>query len=160
MNTTVVEFFSLSLFSWPDVLFRISLAVIFGAVIGWERDSKGKPIDSRVYMIVCVTTCIIAIMAQELLNDFTGVQDIAALDLGKVIAGTLTGIGFLGAGSIIKTDRSQVIGTATGASIWASGGIGLTLGVGLYGLAMIGFITVAGILILGGFIFQDADNKK
>lgn len=160
MNMTVVDFFYLSMFSWPDVVLRISLAVIFGAVIGWERDRKDKPIDSRVYMIVCVTTCIIAIMAQELLNDFPGAQDVVALDLGKVISGTLTGIGFLGAGSIIKTDSSQVIGTATGASIWASGGIGLTLGVGLYGLAFIGFVTIAGILIIGEFMFQKADNKK
>ncbi len=77
------------------------------------------------------------------------------LDLGKIIAGVLTGIGFLGAGAIIKVEKTQIVGTATGASIWAAGGIGLCLGFGMYGLALIGFLAVVCILVLGGILAPD-----
>ena len=74
------------------------------------------------------------------------------MDLGKIIEGTMTGIGFLGAGAIIKVEKDKVVGTATGASIWASGGLGLCLGFGMYGLALLAFLGIATILIIGGVI--------
>jgi putative Mg2+ transporter-C (MgtC) family protein len=74
----------------------------------------------------------------------------------QVISGVLTGIGFLGAGAIIRSrDSAQVIGTATGASIWASGGMGLALGFGFYMLALISFVTIFSVLFLFGLVMQD-----
>jgi putative Mg2+ transporter-C (MgtC) family protein len=131
---------------------RILLACAFGLVLGLERESKNKPIDFRAYMIVCVTSCIIAIMAQELYADYTTSDSTVRLDFMRIIEGVLTGIGFLGAGAILRSsDGDRVKGTATGASIWASGGIGLTLGFGFYGLAAMGFVAIAGILIVLGY---------
>src|SRR5690606_24866655 len=99
------------------------------------------PIDFRAYMIVAVTTCIIALLGQELAAQFTNVDEEieVQIDLSRIISGVLTGIGFLGAGAIIQRSNDRVIGTATGASIWAAGGIGLALGFGHYGLAIMLF---------------------
>lgn len=144
-NTTIVPF--------QECIIRCALALTFGMMIGYERDSKKKPIDFRAYMIVALTTCIIAILGQELYGDYNNAQNtIATMDLGKIIEGTMTGIGFLGAGAIIKVEKDKVVGTATGASIWASGGLGLCLGFGMYGLALLAFLGIATILIIGGVI--------
>ena len=156
------EALHLTLFTWEEVCLRVFLAMSFGFVLGWDRDSKNKPIDFRAYMIVCVATCLIAMATQELYADFANSENLLSLDLGKIMAGTLTGIGFLGAGAIIKRDDHQVIGTATGASIWAAGSIGLVLGFGIYPLAIIGFLSIASILIIGGYymsIFQGKEDR-
>ena len=142
-------------YTYVEVSFRLILAAFFGFVLGYDRDSKDKPIDFRAYMIICTTTCLLAIMAVELQEDFAkNSQDFISLDLGKIISGVLTGIGFLGAGAIMKRtdgdDQKQIVGTATGASIWAAGGIGLIIGFGLYGLAFVAFFTLAAILMIGG----------
>lgn len=121
------------------------MAAFFGCLLGLERDTKGKPIDFRAFMIVCVATCIVAILGQELYHDYSTQQNsgFISLDLGKIIAGALTGIGFLGAGAIIKDhDHQNVVGTATGAGIWGSAIIGLCLGFGQIILALSGFIII------------------
>lgn len=156
----MIDSLGLSLFTWQEVALRVAIAMVIGLAIGWERDCKNKPIDFRAYMIVCVTTCVIAIMSQELSNNFAQGQDFFDLDLGKIISGTLTGIGFLGAGAIIKREDDRVVGTATGASIWASGGLGLTIGFGAYGLTFIGFAAIALTLLVGGYFMPKVNGHE
>jgi putative Mg2+ transporter-C (MgtC) family protein len=139
-----------------EVILRIGLAAGFGLALGLERYWKNKPMDFRAFMIVAVTSCIIAIMAQEVYADYASSDNTVRLDFMQVISGVLTGIGFLGAGAIIRSrDSAQVIGTATGASIWASGGMGLALGFGFYMLALISFVTIFSVLFLFGLVMQD-----
>lgn len=147
----VASVFDLVILNWPEVLIRTVLAILFGYLIGYERRSKSKPIDFRVYMIVAVSSCLIAMMSQELYGEYAAAESVISIDLAKIIEGVLAGIGFLGAGAIMKQSDDKLIGTATGASIWASGGIGLCLGFGFYGLAFVGFVSVAAILIVFGF---------
>lgn len=139
-----------------EVILRVSMALVFGMILGLERDQKNKPIDFRAYMIVGVTSCILAIMAQELFADYNSNNgdEFMTLDLAKIISGVMTGIGFLGAGAIIKRSDDQVVGTATGASIWAASGIGLTLGFGYYFLGIIAFVAIAFTLIIGGILME------
>ena len=151
--TAMISFFSLTYLTWSELLLRIFLAMAFGMLLGLDRDIKNKPIDFRAYMIVCVTSCVVAILGQELYAEFSQAEEIISIDLGKIIAGVLTGIGFLGAGAIIHQDDNRVVGTATGASIWAAGGIGLALGFGYYNLALAAFIAI-GIILVGGGIFM------
>lgn len=154
-------YLALETVSWLEATIRILLALMFGYVIGFDRDKKNKPIDFRAYMIVCAATCVVAMLAQELNAFYMDTDsDLLKIDLGKIIAGILTGIGFLGAGAIIKKEDTQVIGSATGASIWASGGIGLCLGFGIYALAVIAFAVTAMILIVGGYYMQIAHDQK
>jgi len=146
--------------SFTELIVRITLALLFGMLIGIDRDTKNKPVDFRVYMLVCMTSCIMAILSQELYADFNTAESVISIDLGKIISGVLTGVGFLGAGAIIKRDDNQDIGSATGASIWASGGIGLTIGFGFYMLAFAAFISVLVILVGGGLAMTFFGDKK
>ncbi|WP_417432067.1 MgtC/SapB family protein [Kiloniella sp.] len=139
----------LTYISWQELLLRVGLAMVVGLVLGLERDSKNKPIDFRAYMIVAVTTCVLAILGQEIYSDFSSAENIVKVDLSSIISGVMTGIGFLGAGAIIQRG-DRVVGTATGASIWASGGIGLTIGFGFYALGIVAFGAISLILLAGG----------
>lgn len=141
---------------WEAVI-RILASAALAMIIGLERDMKNKPIDFRAYMIVATVSCAIAIMAQEIHVDYLGPDETVGLDFMRVIEGVLTGIGFLGAGAIIRSrDSDRVIGTATGASIWASGGLGLSLGFGFYGLTAMAFLVIAGTLFTLGFLRGEA----
>lgn len=151
---TFSEFINLNVVPLEEAVVRVIIAYLFGLLLGWERNSKNKPIDMHAYIIVSVTTCIIAIMGQELALEFSKNDGIASLDLGKIVEGGLTGLGFLGAGAIIKKGDGKLVGTATGASIWAAGSIGLCLGFGFYGLALLAFILVALALYTGKYIMR------
>lgn len=135
--------------SWGEAALRVFLACVFGFVIGYDRNMKNKPIDFRVYMIVAAISCMLTLMAQELHHTYQDASQMLNLDLGKVIEGVLVGIGFLGAGTIIH-QGNRVVGTATGASIWASGAVGLMVGFGFYSLATMAFFTMVFILICMG----------
>jgi putative Mg2+ transporter-C (MgtC) family protein len=142
----------LTYLSWQELLLRVGMAMVFGLILGLERDAKDKPIDFRAYMVIAVTTCILAILGQELYSDFASADGIARVDLTAIIAGVMSGIGFLGAGAIIQRGDKRVIGTATGASIWASGGIGLAIGFGFYSLGIVAFVAIGITLLIGGII--------
>ena len=154
------EIFHLNVISFSEAAIRIALACLFGFVLGWERDAKNKPIDMQAYMIVSLTTCIVAIMGQELALEFSKNDGVVSLDLGKIIAGVLTGIGFLGAGALMKKGNDKLVGTATGASIWAAGAMGMCLGFGFYGLAIIAFILTTIILYCGKKIMQHMPKEE
>ena len=145
--------------SYLDACIRLGLAVLFGLLIGLDRDLKGKPVDFRAFIIVCTSTCLLAILGTELPHIFQmKVDEFVSLGLGKIISGALTGIGFLGAGAIIKDKENDVVGTATGASIWASAIIGLCLGFGFIILATIGFLIIYGTLLLLGYMRNKIDT--
>lgn len=134
-----------------ELLLRVGLAMLFGMLIGLDRETKGKPIDFRAFMIVAVGSCIIAILGQDIHHTLPMPDGAEGhpIDQGKIFEGVLTGIGFLGAGAIIK-QGGTVIGTATGSCIWACGAVGLALGYGFYDLALVGFLAVLSILVIGG----------
>lgn len=155
-----LDYINMSFIDWPEAALRIALAMLFGLILGLDRDSKNKPIDFRAYMIVCVTSCLVAMIGQELYADYAAAEKALSIDLAKIISGVLTGIGFLGAGAIMKRGENEIVGTATGASIWAAGGIGLALGFGFYGLSLIAFIAIAVILIIGGYFMPKVTGKK
>lgn len=143
---------SLSIVELPEALLRLLLAALLAMAPGIERDAKRKPIDFRAFAIVAMASCALAILGQEIYADFAAADAFVSIDLAKIVAGVLTGIGFLGAGAIIQRDDGDVVGTATGASIWASGAIGLTIGFGFYALALAMFGLTAIVLIAGAWM--------
>ena len=105
------------------VVLRIFVAVIFGGIIGLERGMKNRPAGLRTYMLVCVGACLVMLTNQYIYQVFgTG-------DPVRMGAHVVSGIGFLGAGTIIVTRRSQIKGLTTAAGLWASACIGLALGI-------------------------------
>lgn len=118
------------------VAVRILSAVLIGGLIGLERGLKNRPAGMRTYMLVCTGSCLIMLTNQFIYQCY-GVGDPVRMG-----AQVVSGIGFLGAGTIIITRRSQIRGLTTAAGLWASAGVGLALGVGFYEAALVGAFAV------------------
>ena len=131
------------------VILRIVVAVIFGGIIGLERGLKNRPAGMRTYMLVCVGACLIMLTNQYLF------QVTNAGDPMRLGAQVVSGIGFLGAGTIIVTKHNQIKGLTTAAGLWAAAGVGLALGVGFYEAAIVAGFTVFSVLTL----LQRMDNR-
>lgn len=111
---------------------RLSLAMICGGVLGMERGKKNRPAGFRTYMLVCVGATLVMLTNQYICKMY-GTGDPARLG-----AQVISGIGFLGAGTIIVTGRNRVKGLTTAAGLWADACVGLALGIGFYSGAIIG----------------------
>ncbi|MCD6539318.1 MAG: MgtC/SapB family protein [Candidatus Omnitrophica bacterium] len=110
------------------ILIRIFLSVILGGIIGFERSKKGRPAGLRTHILVAMGSCLIMVTSLYIYELYKGK---VSLDPARIAAGVVTGIGFLGAGTIIRSPQ-EVKGLTTAASIWVSAGIGLAVGCGLY----------------------------
>lgn len=113
------------------VCLRLLTAFLFGGIIGMERGLKNRPAGLRTYMLVCVGSCLI-MLTNQYLYQVTQTGD--PMRLGAQV---VSGIGFLGAGTIIVTKRNQIKGLTTAAGLWACAGVGLSLGVGFYEAAVV-----------------------
>ena len=125
-----------------SIVVRILLAIVLGGVIGLERGMKNRAAGLRTYMLVCMGSCIVMVTNQYIYQTFhTG-------DPVRMGAQVVSGIGFLGAGSIIVTARNQIKGLTTAAGLWASACVGLAVGIGLYEVALLGTASIFIILTL------------
>ena len=121
------------------VLIRLTAATILGAVVGYERERARKPAGLRTHMLVTAGTTVFILACSGAGMSVDG--------LSRVVQGLVTGIGFIGAGSILKvTDRGDVHGLTTAASVWMTAAIGVAVGLGALGVAMLS--TVAAFIIL------------
>ena len=118
------------------IVIRILVSVILGGVIGLERGMKNRPAGLRTYMLVCMGSCVVM-----LINQYT-TQVFGTGDPVRLGAQVISGIGFLGAGTIIVTSHNQIKGLTTAAGLWASACIGLAIGIGLYEVAVIAGLCV------------------
>lgn len=124
------------------VALRILTAVIIGGLIGLDRGMKNRPAGLRTYMLVCVGSCLVMLTNQFIYQTF------AAGDPVRMGAQVVSGIGFLGAGTIIVTRRNQIKGLTTAAGLWAAAGVGLALGVGFYEAAIVGGFAIFAVMTL------------
>ena len=131
------------------VALRIFAAVLAGGVLGLERGMKNRPAGLRTYMLVCVGACIVMLTNQYIYQVF------GSGDPVRMGAQVVSGIGFLGAGTIIVTRRNQIKGLTTAAGLWSAAGVGLALGVGFYEAAVVGALAVFFVMTL----LQRMDNK-
>lgn len=131
------------------VALRIFAAVIIGGILGLERGMKNRPAGLRTYMLVCVGACIVMLTNQYIYQVF------GSGDPVRMGAQVVSGIGFLGAGTIIVTRRNQIKGLTTAAGLWSAAGVGLALGVGFYEAAIAGTVAVFAVMTL----LQRMDNR-
>ena len=118
-----------------EFTFRLFLAGILGAVIGLEREYRAKEAGFRTHFLVSLGSALIMIVSQYGFEGVLGENGIG-LDPSRVAAQVVSGIGFIGAGTII-IQRQFVRGLTTAAGIWATSGIGLAIGGGLYGVGIV-----------------------
>ena len=128
--------------TYLSVALRIVAAVLIGGLIGLERGLKHRAAGLRTYMVVCLGACLVMLTNQYIFQVFeTG-------DPVRMGAQVVSGIGFLGAGTIIVTRRNQIKGLTTAAGLWTAAGVGLALGVGFYEAAIIGGVAVFVVMTL------------
>jgi len=118
-------------------VFRLFIAMILGSLVGMERQSRGRPAGLRTNILVCLGSAAIIVAFQKLSLDMNiGSESIIRMDPARAAAGVITGMGFLGAGTIIKS-KDFVRGLTTAASIWVVSAIGVTVGLGEYVIATV-----------------------
>jgi putative Mg2+ transporter-C (MgtC) family protein len=142
-----------------DIIARLLLAAFFGSTIGVERYIHGRPAGLRTYLVVCVAFASIAILSERLPTMGESVFfSRGTIDPGRLMAGGLTGIGFLGAGIIIRGGLT-IHGLTTAAGIWGISVVGLALGSGVYDLAaalyLIILISLMGLRHFESFLKKD-----
>ncbi len=131
------------------VALRVVIAVILGGLIGFERGMKNRAAGMRTYMTVCLGACLVMLTNQFIFQVYgTG-------DPVRMGAQVVSGIGFLGAGTIVVTRRSQIKGLTTAAGLWASAGVGLALGIGFYEAAVAGTLAIFFVMT----VLQGLDNR-
>ena len=137
-----------------DIILRLLLAVVLGVIVGFEREASDKPAGIRTHAIVGIGAClftIIGLMISE--SSATG------LDETRIAAGIITGIGFLGAGALWRSE-DRVRGLTTAAGIWAMGAIGIAAGLGYYFAAAFSTLLVYFVLDSGRFYYLVRRKKK
>jgi putative Mg2+ transporter-C (MgtC) family protein len=120
-----------------SIVVRMLFAILAGGVIGMERERKRRPAGFRTHMLVCLGSALVMMINQYIFYTFTQSSDPARLG-----AQVISGIGFLGAGTILITSRQQVRGLTTAAGLWASACMGLAIGIGFYEGALIACVCI------------------
>lgn len=132
-----------------SILLRLGLSLLFAGSIGYERALKKHAAGLRTYILVCVASCMV------MLADAFIVETYGTGDPARFGAQVISGIGFLGAGAILVTSRSQIKGLTTAAGLWGIACLGLTIGAGFYTVAIIGWI----LLCLAIFFMPKLERK-
>jgi putative Mg2+ transporter-C (MgtC) family protein len=139
--------------SETEVAMRLVAALLAGGILGWERESHRKPAGLRTHMLVALGAAAFILAALRLHQDLVVAGQASATDLLKVIAGIVGGVGFLGAGSIMRAG-GEVRGLTTAATIWLAASIGLACGLGYYLLAAACVLLALAVLLALGLIEQ------
>ncbi len=123
-NMVMAEFSDLpDIIEFTRVILRLAIAAALGGLLGWERERSGKAAGARTHMLVSTGAALLVLVPQQM--------DMSDADLSRVIQGIVTGVGFLGAGTILKgTSEQNVQGLTTAAGLWFTAAIGITAGLG------------------------------
>ena len=122
-----------------EILLRLLCAMVVGTLIGMEREFTHRPAGLRTHILVTVGSCVVSIIGQMLFIQYSALG--ATPDPARLSAQVITGVGFLGAGTIMK-EGASVKGLTTAASVWAVACLGLAAGFGYYALALAGMILI------------------
>ncbi len=140
----------LDVFTWNlnelnflTIFFRMFLAIFVGGIIGMERDVKHRAAGLRTHMLVCMGAAIVMMTNEYVVLTYPDLDT----DLTRMGAQVVSGIGFIGAGTILVTSENRVKGLTTAAGLWAAATIGLAIGIGFYEIAIIGTIAIIAIII-------------
>lgn len=132
------------------VLVRLLASGLFGAIVGWQRERAGKAAGLRTHILVALGTTLFVLAASG--------SGLSPDGVSRVIQGMTTGIGFIGAGAILKVSATREIkGLTTAAGVWMTAAIGVAVGVGGLGLALLGTMFTWAILASIGFLERHFD---
>jgi putative Mg2+ transporter-C (MgtC) family protein len=133
-------------------IIRLTAAALLGAIVGMQRERAGKPAGLRTHMLFCLGTTVFVLACTSVGMSTDGIS--------RVVQGVVTGIGFIGAGSILKLDVERNIqGLTTAAGIWMTSAIGVAVGVGSLGVAMLSTGATVGVLALAGPLERRGEKR-
>ena len=116
-----------------EILIRLGLSAFLGLVIGLERELKRKPVGLKTSLVICIVSCLLTIVSIESAYMFPGDDAVnITMDPLRLAAQIVSGIGFLGAGVILRRGNDTISGLTTAAMIWGAAGIGIAVGAGFY----------------------------
>jgi len=131
-----------------DVLLRVVLATIMAGIIGYEREHKNRPAGVKTHILVCLGASSFAILERLLVYEMLAYgEGPVSLNLGRLVAQVISGIGFLGAGTIVIT-KHNIQGLTTAASVWIVACLGIVIGYGVFVLAIPLFLTILVTLVI------------
>lgn len=131
---------------WLDITLRLTAATLIGMAIGFNRDLHGKPTGMRTLGLVGLGSALaVTAITFATLPDREGIQAVS-----RVIQGVLTGIGFIGAGVIVRDDPQRVRGLTTAACAWTTACLGVVCAVAAWKVVLIGIALLGFVLIVGG----------
>jgi putative Mg2+ transporter-C (MgtC) family protein len=122
-----------------EIAKRLLLAALIGGVLGFERELRQKSAGLRTNILIAVGAAVFTVLSVEMAAGFNA-------DPARIAAQIITGVGFLGAGAIMRTDRGAIHGLTTAATVWVNASLGMAAGAGRYRLAMIGALITALVL--------------
>ncbi|WP_418895872.1 MgtC/SapB family protein [Sporosarcina cyprini] len=124
-----------------EMLTKLSISAVLGLVIGLERELKRKPLGLKTSLVISIISCLLTIVSVEAAYTFPGSEDVRIqMDPLRLAAQIVSGIGFLGAGVILRRDNERISGLTTAAMIWGAAGIGIAVGAGFYIEAVFGVL--------------------
>jgi putative Mg2+ transporter-C (MgtC) family protein len=133
-----------------DSIIKLCIATVFGAVVGLEREIHGRPAGLRTNALVCMASCLLIVVSRT--GAVTGLDRsmnfVLNVDPARMAAGIVTGIGFLGAGAILRVRESFVRGLTTAAGIWFVAALGIAVGIGAYAVSGAALVLGLAVLIL------------
>lgn len=135
---------------------RLLLASLLGGLIGLEREIHGRPAGFRTHLLVSLGSCLFVVTSIQFYLTFGNLSGSGPLgvDPGRVAAQVVTGIGFLGAGAIIR-EGSSIRGLTTAACLWVAAAIGVSIGVGLYLISL----AVTGVALISLLLLKKIENR-
>ncbi len=136
-----------------ELIGRLLLSLLLGSIIGWEREVVRMPAGLRTYMLVTMGSALFTIVS-FLIVDMSNLVDIS-----RIAAGIITGIGFLGAGAIMRSGEN-VRGLSTAASIWTAAAIGMAVGFGYYLLSIVATFLTLMVLLMSALERKWVKDKK
>lgn len=156
----MTEFLATNYLDPLEIVIRLVLAAALGFLVGFDRSAKNKPLGFRPFMLVALGSCLVSMIILELGSGAASAGGIDSVSVGRVMQGVIGGIGFLGAGAIIKSGSDKdVRGSATGAGIWVVGGIGMAIGFGLYLYGILAALVAIVIFVAFGALREEVDEK-
>lgn len=147
--------------SFDSPIGKLLMAAVLGGIIGWERERRGRPAGLRTHILVCVGVTLMMLVSEHIFERYKtfAADSIIRIDPARIAAQVVTGIGFLGAGTIMRS-RATVRGLTTAASLWVVAGIGLAIGSSCYVPAVITTMLALFALLLLPFFERNIKRDK
>ena len=139
-----------------QMVIRLLYAAVLGGVVGIEREVHEKAAGFRTHILVCIGSCVIMLTSMHIFDIYNGIADV---DPGRIAAQVVSGIGFLGAGTIIRS-RVSIVGLTTAASLWSIAGVGLAVGSGLFIVSAFATVLILASLLVLSKVHDKVSHKQ